>query len=188
MDKSKSLCKKTLSLNIPCCGFWPTAIPSNLAYKDFLSDAKEDFSVQFSFATSFSMRSTLFGVNGFEAYEVLLSDNSGEKPVDYQFYWIKTDKVLFNMMGVSYVSQTETVSAVANSIRNLTEDQKSEIAGLKLRVATAQEGETIDILSSRTNNYWDVETTALKNGLETNVVLKEGQVLKIAVEEPYMAL
>jgi len=127
-------------------------------------------------------------INGFEAYEVLLSDNSGEKPVDYQFYWIKTDKVLFNMMGVSYVSHTETVSAVANSIRNLTEVQKSEITGLKLRVAISLDGETIKSLSSRTKNLWDVETTALKNDLETNIVLKEGQVLKIAVEEPYLAL
>lgn len=126
-------------------------------------------------------------INGFEAYEVSLQDNSGSKPVNYQIYWIKTGKVMFNVMGVSYTNHTESVTAIVNSMRKLTDEEKSGITGLKIRVAIAQNGETIEKLSSRTNNTWDAELTALMNGLEPNTVLKQGQVIKISVEEPYIS-
>ncbi|MCD4696649.1 MAG: hypothetical protein K8S16_10465, partial [Bacteroidales bacterium] len=64
--------------------------------------------------------------------------------------------------------------------------ERLNISGLKIRVATANENETVEAFSKRTNNSWDKETTIIKNGLETNAVLIEGQVLKIALEELFI--
>lgn len=125
-------------------------------------------------------------INGFDAYVVSLLDDSGSKAVEYQIYWVQTEKMMFNVMGVSYSNHTESVSAIVNSMRNLSDDEKSEITGLRIRVAMAQNSETIEELSLRTNNLWDLETTALMNDVEPNAMLKEGQVLKIAVEETYI--
>jgi len=125
-------------------------------------------------------------INGFKAYEVTFQDNSGSKSVDYQIYWVQTEKMVFNVMGVSYSNHTESVTAIANSMRKLSDAEKTGISGLKIRVAIAQNGETIEELSTRTTNVWDVKTTTLMNDVEPNAMLKEGQVLKIGVEERYL--
>ena len=124
-------------------------------------------------------------INDFEAYVVSLADNSGSKPVVYQIYWVQTEMMMFNVMGVSYPNHTESITGVVNSLRKLSDDEKAAITGLKIRVTKTQSGETIEELFSRTNNSWDMETTVLMNGLEPNAMLKEGEVLKIVVEEPY---
>jgi predicted Zn-dependent protease len=124
-------------------------------------------------------------INGFEAFEVAMTDNSGEKPVDYQVYWIKADKILFNVMGVSYRQHSETVTAIVQSLRLMSEAERLGIQGIRLRKVMVLEGETIDELSARTKNVWDKRTTIVKNGLESEN-LQNGQVLKVAVEEPYI--
>lgn len=126
-------------------------------------------------------------INGFEAYVVSLADESGSKPVIYQIYWVQTESILFNVMGVSYPNHTESVTAIVNSLRRLSNDEKAAITGLKIRLAEAQDGESLQALSERTKNSWNLETTALMNDIDPTVTLKKGQVLKIAVEEPYLA-
>lgn len=125
-------------------------------------------------------------INGFEGYEITFADNSGSKPVEYQVYWIKTDQLLFNVIGVSYPSQTETINGIVNSIKKLSDDEKAAIKGLKIRLAEAKDGEMLNDLSLRTNNSWNVETTSLMNDIDPNVQLEAGQVLKIAIREPYL--
>jgi predicted Zn-dependent protease len=125
-------------------------------------------------------------INGFDAYEIRFADNSGSKPVIYQVYWVQTDVLLFNVMGVSYPNHVESVNGIVQSMRKLTDDEKAGISGKRIRVATAIEGESIEELSSRTNNTWNKEATILMNDLKTDTALKEGQLLKIAVEEAYL--
>ncbi|MDB4303554.1 M48 family metalloprotease [Desulfosarcina sp.] len=124
-------------------------------------------------------------INGFPAYKITLVDKSGKQPVDIQIYWLKAGDILFNVMGMSYLKYSESMANTVNSVRPLTEDEKQNISGLKLHHAIANENENLEAFSKRTNNIWDPKTTAVKNGLETNTLLKEGQVLKIAVEESY---
>lgn len=125
-------------------------------------------------------------INGFKGYEIAFADNSGSKPVEYQIYWIKTDQLLFNVIGVSYPNHTESINGIVNSMRKLSADEKAGISGKRIRMATAAEGESIEDLSIRTKNAWNKETTILMNDLKTEAALKEGQVLKIAVKEPYL--
>jgi len=127
-----------------------------------------------------------FTINGFPAYMVTLIDNSGKQPVECQIYWLKTDDILFNIAGMSYLKYSDTMLNAVNSIRPLTDEEKQNINGLKLHSAMALENETLEAFSKRTNNSWDTKTIEVKNGLETNSILKEGQVLKIAVEEAYI--
>lgn len=125
-------------------------------------------------------------INGFKGYEVALQDNSGSKPVVYQIYWIQTERILFNVMGVSYPNHSESISGIVYSLRQLTNDEKAEISGLKIRLAVANDGESLQDLSARTKNTWDVKTTLVKNDLDPNDKIETGQVLKITVEEPYI--
>ena len=79
----------------------------------------------------------------------------------------------------------EPVMEAVTSLKDLTEEEKQMITGLKLKSAVAQKGETISQFCERTGNALDAKETALVNGLEENSKLDEGQVLKIAIDTPY---
>ena len=55
----------------------------------------------------------------------------------------------------------------------------------RLRVVAAREGESLAQLSKRTNNVWPIEATAVVNGLAAGQKLKKGQLVKIAVSQPF---
>jgi len=126
-------------------------------------------------------------INGFPAYVVSMTDKSGKQPVEVQIYWLKAGNILFNIMGMGYLKYSESIANAVNSVRPLTDEEKQNISGLKLRVSTAHENETLETLSKRMHNSWDIKTTAFKNGVDSTKVLLEGQVLKIAVEEAYFS-
>jgi predicted Zn-dependent protease len=73
----------------------------------------------------------------------------------------------------------------ALSFRPLSAKEKASIRETRLRVATARSGETLQRLSKRTGNVWSLEITAVVNGLDKSQTLKKGQLVKIAVSQPY---
>jgi predicted Zn-dependent protease len=73
----------------------------------------------------------------------------------------------------------------ARSFRPLTPADRAGIRVLRLRLATAREGEGLADFSRRTHNDWDAQRTAIANGLFASARLTQGQLLKIAVLEPY---
>jgi len=81
---------------------------------------------------------------------------------------------------------SDKIKETVQNTRNLTEEEKRSISGLKMRYAQAIENETIEDFSKRSNNEWDSQTTRLMNGLEDDTKLEKGQFLKIVVEEPYI--
>lgn len=117
---------------------------------------------------------------------VLLADNSGSKSVIYQIYWVQTELILLNVTGVSYPNHTESITGIVNSLRKLSADEKDSITAMKIKVAEAIDGESIQDFSFRTKNSWNIETTNLINNLDQNTSLKAGLVFKIALEEPYI--
>ena len=67
----------------------------------------------------------------------------------------------------------------------LTPEDRAGIRVRRLRLATAHAGESLADFSSRTGNDWDAQRTAIANGLFASARLSQGQLLKIAVLEPY---
>ena len=67
----------------------------------------------------------------------------------------------------------------------LTEDDREQIAELRLRVVEAQAGETLSEIGQRTGNQWNVNETAVRNRKLPGVPLEAGEQIKIAVREPY---
>ena len=73
----------------------------------------------------------------------------------------------------------------ARSFRPLSPADRASIRVLRLRLASAREGEGFAEFSQRTHNDWDAQRTAIANGLFASARLAQGQLLKIAVREPY---
>jgi predicted Zn-dependent protease len=77
--------------------------------------------------------------------------------------------------------------SVVRSFRPITAEARRSIREDRLRIARARGGETLDELSIRTGNTWNVQETAVMNGIYANARLKSGQLVKVAVPEKYAA-
>ena len=79
----------------------------------------------------------------------------------------------------------ELALEVARSFRPATPQEKQGITVTRLRSARARAGESLESFSARTGNTWKPTELAVMNGFLENEPLVEGQLLKIAVEEPW---
>jgi len=90
-------------------------------------------------------------------------------------------------MGMGYLEYSDAINSTVQSIRKLSKEEKAGISSLIIHFANANDGESMEEFSKRTNNEWDIETTIIMNNLDANTKLTSGQMLKIAVEEAYFS-
>lgn len=75
----------------------------------------------------------------------------------------------------------------ARSFRPLEPADRARITELRLRVALARPGESLAQLGTRTRNEWDPLYTAVANAMQVDRPLRDGERIKVAVREPYVA-
>lgn len=76
-------------------------------------------------------------------------------------------------------------AAVARSFREVTPAEAAKVREQRLRIVGAKRGETLDQLVARTRSSWKAEEVAVANALARNVRLSEGQLVKVAISEPW---
>ncbi|HEY6287916.1 MAG TPA: M48 family metalloprotease [Nitrospiraceae bacterium] len=103
--------------------------------------------------------------------------------------WIAHGGLIFQLVAVSSTEQFKTFQpvfeAVTGSFRPLTAHERASITEKRVRLITARNGETIEAMAARANSAWKTEEVAVVNGLVATTPLREGQVLKVTVEERY---
>jgi predicted Zn-dependent protease len=126
-------------------------------------------------------------INGYSGQSLILVDNSGTTAVYMQIVWLKvgTDVFQFSALGVD--KYREALEKSLFSFRPLTSEERSTIMIQQINIVTAQSGETLEDLATRTRNVLDIEKLSVMNALEANAKLKEGQRIKIVGEKPYIA-
>ena len=155
----------------------PTKDPDSLGLA-FAGALEENYKIQPS-------QNKSIDVNGFPGHVVAFKDLSGKAPVDIQLYWIKTSQVMINILGMGYTAYSTALSNAVMSLRSLSDEEKASITAIHIRIVEATAGESLQSLSERAENEWDVETTALMNGLAQDAPLQEGTLVKIARKEAY---
>ena len=97
---------------------------------------------------------------------------------------------IYRMIGATqaavFLRHQGTFRSAARSFRPLSPEERLQIAGQRLRIVSAQAGESLTELTLRTRNDWSVQKTAVMNGLFAEDSLTEGQLIKIARKEPYV--
>jgi predicted Zn-dependent protease len=104
--------------------------------------------------------------------------------------WIAHRGRVFQIAGLAgsrdFKSYRQRFLATAQSFRPLTTGERATIKDTRLRVVSAREGETLASLVQRTGSSWSVEQAAVSNGLDANAALGKGQLVKLAIPEPYV--
>lgn len=100
--------------------------------------------------------------------------------------WLAHGDDVYRLVGNALSKRHEPVFlAVARSFQPLPPDALSGVQEERLRLVTAQAGETFAALARRTGNRWDVQRTAVMNGLFTDQPLEEGRLVKVSRAESY---
>ena len=103
--------------------------------------------------------------------------------------WIAHGGLIYQVVGMAPTRNFEAFQvlfrSVAHSFRPLLAFERAGIKEKRIRLVKAQAGESIEALAARTNSAWTKEQIAVMNNLALEDQLKEGQVIKVAVAEPY---
>lgn len=109
--------------------------------------------------------------------------------VDLEITWIAHGGTIYQLVGMAPGSKFDrfkpAFDSVVNSFRPLTPAERSGVKEKRLRLVKAQAGESPAALAGRTHAAWKGDQIAVANGLASGKTFAEGQVVKIAVLEPY---
>jgi predicted Zn-dependent protease len=134
-------------------------------------------------------RGTRERIGGFPAYRTRVELTAQQGPAIADLTWIAHPRATFRLLGISpsgnFGDYAGTFRDAARSFRSLARHEREGITELRLRVATAREGESLAALSRRSGNAWSLEETAVANHRPIERSLRGGEPVKIAVEVPY---
>jgi predicted Zn-dependent protease len=124
-------------------------------------------------------------INGLPAARTQLGDSK----LTIDLTWIAHGGKIYQIAGIAPTKNFENVrpvfQAVAKSFRPLSQEERNNIREKRLRLVKAQGGEDLAALVARSHSAWKPSQVAVANELTGTESLREGQVIKIAVEEPY---
>ena len=113
----------------------------------------------------------------------------GDSKVTVDLTWIAYGGMIYQFAGIAETKDFETVRPVfqnvVQSFRPLSPDERSGIREKRLRLVKAQGGESIKALTARSRSAWKANQVAVANDLQESDSLRDGQLIKITVEEPY---
>jgi len=154
------------------------------AASDFLARAREQ-----GLRVDRTQPVVLAGMNAFRAEGHALASGAA---LPVELTWIAHRGAIYRITGVSSPRAGTRYSgafrSVVRSFRPLSAEARQSIRESRLRIVPARAGETLPELSERTGNLWNVQETAVMNGLYANAILASGQRVKVALPERYGAL
>jgi predicted Zn-dependent protease len=113
----------------------------------------------------------------------------GDSKLTIDLTWIAQGGKIYQIAGIAPTKNFENVrpvfQAVTQSFRPLSQEERNNIREKRLRLVKAQAGETLSALVARSHSAWKPNQVAVANGLTGDESLREGQIIKITVEEPY---
>ena len=124
-------------------------------------------------------------INGYKARSITITQEQDGEKVTHNITWIEKDTTIYRLVGAALEQHVAVVDSTTNSFRRISEVERGRVFQNNIRIIEAKEGETLEALSTRSQNTWSVELTAIFNGMEEAVVLKEGELIKVAVKTNY---
>jgi predicted Zn-dependent protease len=159
-------------------GFGGWNIEPQVAAEVYERELYDEYSVK-------PIRSESLTIGTLPAHLLLYTDTSAKEPMHLAFLWVAYRKLLYRFIGMAPHRYRTTFRPPPLRFRPLTKQERASIKERRLRVVTAQANESLDGLSKRTGNVWPLNVTAVVNGIEVDQPLKKGQLIKMAVSQPY---
>ena len=103
--------------------------------------------------------------------------------------WIAHGGTIYQIAGLAPTRRFDSVApvflGVVESFRGLSSEERAAIREDRIRLVKAREGENVRAVAARSNSVWKPEQVAVANNVTDHEPLRDGQLIKIAVAEPY---
>jgi predicted Zn-dependent protease len=134
-------------------------------------------------------RATVSEINGLRAVRSAIVVEGSRSPMTLDFTWIAHRGIVYRILGIGPTSRIGAYRPLfdqtVSSFRAMTPADTAQIRETRLRVATARAGERPAEIARRTGSAWSADEIAVANGLAADARLAAGQLIKVAVPEPY---
>lgn len=124
-----------------------------------------------------------------DGFRVLAAVPTQRGPMAADFTWIPWNGQIYRLTGLtagsSYRPYQGAFASVTRSFRALSVQDLAGIREQRLRIVSAQAGESLAQLVARTRSSWKADEVAVANALSPSVRLQAGQLVKVAISEPY---
>ena len=123
-------------------------------------------------------------ISGLPASRVVL-DRRGQKAI---ITWVAYKGDIYRLIAVSKnngANYSQVLRKTMSSFHQLSSSEKTKIRQQRLRIISARKGEKLAALLKRAGSTWDEETCAIANNLQVGDVLKERQLVKVAISEVF---
>ena len=124
-------------------------------------------------------------LNSFPSYMIRIVTRERSDAVAMEMVLTSYGEMIFQFSGVSALQYGNEMSASLASFRKCTQEELRSINIYRISIASAEQGETITDLSTRTNNQLSGPMTTLINDVQPEDVLNQGRLIKIIQESPY---
>ena len=125
-------------------------------------------------------------LSAFRAH-ALVDTRDGTMPLEIS--WVAFEGTVYRLTGLAAAGRFDAYQPLfrraAGSFRPIAQSERDSIQATRLRVVRARAGETLARLSARTGSTWTPREIAVANGLAENAALAAGQLVKVALPEPY---
>jgi predicted Zn-dependent protease len=112
-----------------------------------------------------------------------------ERRTTLDLTWVAYRGDIYLLAGVVPGAYTDAHRALFGeaiwSFRAITDAERQGITEQRLRLRAAEAGESLEAFGRRVGNTWTPEETAVANGLAKGAAPAPGQLLKVAIREPY---
>jgi predicted Zn-dependent protease len=148
--------------------------PSKISEK-FLEEYNKRYKLQ-------PTRNEKLEINGFPAHILRFEQTDNTKKTIVTLLWITRDKRTYQFAQMGDENYAYALEEMANSFHVMTDTERNSIHQNVVHVVKANDGETIEELSKRTNNVLDLDYTALINNVDLDTKLSADQWLKIGIK------
>lgn len=130
-------------------------------------------------------------IGSLPAARTRVSTDTDDGRLGIDLTWIAHRDRVFQMAGITpikIVTQFQAAfESISGSFRPLQQDERMGIKQSHLRVAAANAGESLADIVARQQSIWKVDMVAIANALTGTEQLAGGQLIKLALDEPYPA-
>ena len=134
-------------------------------------------------------RAEALEVNGLRAVRSVVSVKSSRGPTTLDFTWIAHGGIVYRILGICptprFAGYQHLFDDTVSSFRAMTSADTVQLRETRLRLVAARAGERPADVARRTGSIWSANEIAVANALAADGRLAAGQMVKVAISEPY---
>ena len=134
-------------------------------------------------------RAAVLEVNGLRAVRSMVSAESSRGQTTLDLTWIAHGGVVYQIIGVCptprFSEYRPLFDDTVSSFRAMTSADTAQLRETRLRLVAARAGERPADVARRTGGTWSANEIAVANALTVDGRLAAGQMIKVAISEPY---